>query len=185
MPFRGFVAVPVPAEPSIVALLGALAALRADLRAVPPEQLHFTLSFLGQVPDEARDGLAEGMAEAARGVKPFEVELKGVGAFPRARDPRVVWIGVRDPRPMVELALRTRESLAARGFPGDDKDFRAHLTLARVKSERNVEELVRFLARHGNDELPTIQVRETRLYKSVLSPTGPTYDTLATASLEA
>lgn len=197
MPFRGFVAVHVPAEPPLAALLDELGRLRADLKPVEPGQLHFTLSFLGSVPDDAQPALAAGMLEGARGVQPFDVALRGVGAFPSARRPRVVWAGVRDPKPLVELALRMREALAKAGFEGDDKDFRAHLTLARVKGERGprragspgpsplgVDEIVRFLAIHGQDELPTIRVHETQLYKSTLGPKGPSYESLAVAPLE-
>lgn len=184
MPFRGFVAVPVPAAPPVVALLEEVARLDADVRAVEPENLHVTLSFLGQLPDEAIAPIAEGMAEAAGKVAPFRLRLAKVGAFPRARDPRVVWVGVEDPRPISELATRTRAALEARGFPGDAKDFRAHLTLARVKGERGLDRLVTFLRLHGADVLDEMDVRETRLFRSVLSPRGPTYDTLAIAPLE-
>lgn len=185
MAFRGFAAVPVPADPALKALLEEIGRLRADVRAVHPDHLHFTLSFLGQVPEEAKGPLGDALLEAARPVKPFDIDLRGVGAFPSARRPRVVWVGVRDPRPLVELAQRTRDAFAKAGHRGDDKDFRAHLTLARVRSERGLDELVRFLVLHGNDGLPTIRAEETRLYKSVLGSQGPSYETLAVAPLEA
>lgn len=185
MAFRGFAAVPVPAVPALTALLDEIGRLRADVKPVLPEHLHFTLSFLGDTPDDAVGPLADALREAAKGVGPFDVELHAVGAFPSARRPRVVWVGVRDPKPMVELALRTREAFARAGHAGDDKDFRAHLTLARVRSNRGVDELVRFLRVHGDDALPTIRVAESRLYKSTLGPHGPTYEALATAPLEA
>lgn len=185
MAFRGFAAVPVPAEPALTALLDEIGRLRADVKPVQSDQLHFTLSFLGQTSEDAIVPLTMALQHAARGVAPFDVDLHGVGAFPSARRPRVVWVGVRDPKPIVELALRTREALARAGHPGDDKDFRAHLTLARVRSERNLEELVHFLRAHGDDALPTIRVAEARLYKSILGPAGPAYETLATAQLEA
>lgn len=185
MPFRGFVAVSAPAQPPLVALLGELGTLARGVKAVEPHNLHFTLSFLGQVPDDAQAPIAAALVEAARGVAPFRAHLRGVGAFPSARRPRVVWAGVDDPRPLAALATRVREALAARGLAGDDKDFRAHLTLARVKSERAPDELVHFLRVHGQDELYDIDVREVRLYKSVLAPTGPTYEPLASAALEA
>lgn len=200
MAFRGFVAVPVAAQPPLPALLEEIGALRADVKPVEPANLHFTLSFLGQVEDGMRPALEGALAEAAHGMQPFDVELHGVGAFPSARRPRVVWAGVVDPRPIVALALRVREELAKVGAPADDKDFRAHLTLARVKSEAGVHEVVSFLKRHGGDELPTTRVKDVRLYRSVLGPTaldvppgtsaprrgaGPTYETLFAAPLEA
>lgn len=169
-----------------MSLLGELGRLDADLRPVEPEHLHVTLSFLGQVPDDAREALAAAIVEGARGIHAFDVELRAVGAFPNVRHPRVVWVGVRDPRPLVELALRTREALARAGHAGDDKDFRAHLTLARVKSERGIGEVVRFLRAHGADDaIARFRVGETRLYESRPGTRGPTYETLAVAPLEA
>lgn len=183
MAFRAFVAVPVPPLEPLVGLLDAIAAAGADARPVEPTQLHFTLSFLGDVADEATPRIVESLEEAARGSPPFRVSLRAVGAFPSARRPRVVWAGVADPRPLVALALRVREELAKVGAPADDKDFRAHLTLARVRSERGSDEVVSFLKRHGNVELPTTRVEDMRLYRSVLGPDGPTYEALEAAPL--
>lgn len=184
MAFRGFVAVSAPVQPPLVALLDELARPRG-VKPVEPQNLHFTLSFLGQVEDDARDAIAAALADATRGVAPFCAHLRGVGAFPSARRPRVVWAGVEDPRPLSALATRVGEALAARGLHGDDKDFRAHLTLARVKAERAPDELIRFLRAHGQDDLYDLDVREVTLYRSVPSPTGPTYEPLAGAALEA
>lgn len=183
MAFRGFVAVPVAARPPLPALLDELATLQADVKPVEPGNLHFTLSFLGQVDEAMRPALARALAAAVEGLRAFDLELAGVGAFPSARRPRVVWAGVADPRPLVAVALRVREELAKVGAPADEKDFRAHLTLARVRSPRGVEEVVSFLKRHGNEPLPATRVEDVRLYKSVLGPHGPTYEALETAPL--
>lgn len=183
MAFRGFVAVPVAAQPPLAALLEELGALRADAKPVEPQNLHFTLSFLGQVDDALRPALEGALVRAAGALGPFDLRLQGVGAFPSARRPRVVWAGVADPRPLVEVAVRVREELAAVDAPADDKDFRAHLTLARVRSERGIEEVVSFLKRHGQDALPSTRVEDVRLFRSVLGPAGPTYETLFAAPL--
>lgn len=184
MPFRGFVAVPVPADPSLARLLDELGTLRADVKPVEPEQLHFTLSFLGWLPDEAKAPLSAALPRATEGIAAFDVHLATVGAFPNVRHPRVVWAGVEDPPPLVRLATRVRETLADAGYRGDDKDFRAHLTLARVKSPRGLPEVASFLRAHGHDDLITFRANEVRFYESTLSPKGPTYTTLATAPLE-
>lgn len=185
MAFRAFVAVPVPALPAIGDALDELGSLRADLRTVEAENLHFTLSFLGTVADEARAAISEAIGEAAKGVAAFDLRLRAIGAFPSARRPRVVWAGVEDPKPISALAVRVREALGRRSLPPDDKDFRAHLTLARVRSERGAEEIVSFLRRHGHDELGAIRVHEVVLYRSTLGPKGPTYEALERAALEA
>ncbi|HUR70299.1 MAG TPA: RNA 2',3'-cyclic phosphodiesterase [Candidatus Thermoplasmatota archaeon] len=185
MAFRAFVAVAVPPEPSLVALLDELARLRADVTPVDAAQLHFTLSFLGQVADEAQPALAAAVAEAARGARRFALRLLHVGAFPNVRHPRVVWVGVEDPGPISTLAIRVRAELAARGYSGDDKDFRAHLTLARVRSPQAADELSTFLRRHGADVFHETPVESVSLYRSTPGPHGPRYEALATAALEA
>ena len=185
MAFRAFVGVPVEPAPSLVALLEALARTKGDLKVVDPALLHFTLSFLGNVPDDAAAPIASALDAAVTGLAPFRAQLEGVGAFPNARRPRVVWAGVADPPPLVALATRVREALAAAGYPGDAKDFRAHLTLARTRSERDLAHVVAFLREHAHDPLPDVPIEEARLYRSVLSPQGPSYETLHTARLEA
>lgn len=185
MAFRAFVGVPVGPLPALVRLLEGLDASGADVRTVPAEQLHLTLAFLGQVPDEAAAPLAAALDEATRPFAAFDAQLSGVGAFPHARRPRVVWAGALDPRPLVTLALAVRGSLAAAGHPGDEKDFRAHVTLARVRSERDLDKIVAFLREHARDPLPTIPVREVRLYRSVLGPGGASHEIVHSAALEA
>lgn len=183
MAFRAFVGVPVGSAPDLVRLLDGLEESGADVRTVHPEQLHLTLSFLGDVPDDSAPTLAEALDAATHGTRPFEMRLHQVGAFPNARRPRVVWVGVAEPEPMVDLATRVRESLAAAGFPGDDKDFRAHVTLARTRSERNLDKLVAFLREHGRDSFGSLAVSEVRLYRSTLGPQGAAHEVLHRASL--
>lgn len=184
MAFRAFVGLPLDAAPPLVALLDGLAATGGDLKVVDPTRLHLTLSFLGDVPDDATPRLALALDEATRGQRAFPLAMQGVGAFPNVRHPRVIWAGTREPERLVSLALRTRERLAAVGFGGDDKDFRAHATLARVKSERGLDSVTRFLREHGRDELPEQSVREVVLFKSTLGPGGPSYQSLHAAPLE-
>jgi RNA 2',3'-cyclic 3'-phosphodiesterase len=86
---------------------------------------------------------------------------------------------------MVALALRAREALARAGYRGDDKDFRAHLTLARVREGARTDGTGLFLRRHGQDELGSFPVETVCLYQSKLSPKGPAYEALSVARLEA
>jgi len=185
VPFRAFVGIPLKAEPALVALLDALDATGADLKVVAPDHLHLTLSFLGDVPDDAAGPLARALDDATRGERAFPLALAGVGAFPSARRARVVWAGARDPARVSALAAKVRASLAAAGHQGDDKDFRAHVTLARVRSDRGADKVERFLQAHGRDELPTVPVEEVVLFRSTLGPHGPAYDRVHVARLGA
>lgn len=184
MAFRAFVGVPVSPSPALASLLDGLAATGADLKIVEPTHLHLTLSFLGDVPDDAAPIIAAALDDATRGQAAFSLRLQGVGAFPNVRHPRVVWAGSVDPERMVALALRVRQRLTAAGFPGDEKDFRAHVTLARVRSERGLDKVALFLREHGRDELPEEGVREVVLFKSTLGPHGPRYERVHSATLD-
>lgn len=184
MALRAFVGVPVEPHPALVGLLEDLAAIPADLKVVAPQNLHLTLAFLGETPEAAVPALSAALDDAARGVAAFVGQLRGVGAFPNVRRPRVVWAGLADPRPLADLATRVRGELARAGHADDGKDFRAHLTLARTRSERGASELTRFLKDHGLRGLPAIPIDEARLYRSVPGPAGPAYETLHVARLE-
>jgi 2'-5' RNA ligase len=108
-----------------------------------------------------------------------------VGAFPDVRHPRVVWAGISEPGPMADLTVRVRREIASKGFRQDDKDLRVHLTLARVRSQRRIESVVKLLEDHERDELGSTRVVKVTLYRSVLGPRGPTYEALESAPLEA
>lgn len=185
MAFRAFVAVPVPAEAALEGLAGELRGLPADLSVADPARHHLTLSFLGDVPDDAQPALAGAVDEACEGEKAFALELHGVGAFPNPQRARVVWAGARPEPRLDRLAQRVRERLAAAGFAGDDKPFRVHLTLARVRSPRGLQHVGAFLRAHADDALPKLPVEEVRLYRSTLHPRGARYDVLHAARLEA
>lgn len=183
MAFRAFVAVPVPALPELAALAKELEGLPADLNVARPDKHHLTLSFLGDVPDGAGAGLAAALDEAVSGEKAFALRLRGVGAFPDDRRPRVVWAGAEAEPAMARLAKRVRERLAAAGFPGDDKPFKVHLTLARARTPRGVEAVSAFVRRNAGLPLPELPVREVRLHRSTLHPAGAVYETLHAARL--
>lgn len=185
MPFRAFVAVAVPPLPRVEALLETLRGTGADLKVVDPRHLHLTLSFLGQVPDDAPARAERALRAATRGVAPFTLRLRGVGAFPNARRPRVVWAGLEGAGPLDEVAARARAELEREDLPGDAKPFRAHLTLARAREHGSVSGVPEFLAAHAADELGEFRVDEVRLLESHLSPKGPKYEARVSVPLGA
>ncbi|HTW55760.1 MAG TPA: RNA 2',3'-cyclic phosphodiesterase [Thermoplasmata archaeon] len=117
---RAFVAVEVP-EP------------RGGAGAAPA---HLTLRFLGEIDPERVEPIRARLAPVAAAHAPFELEIAGVGAFPSARAPRVVWAGVgRGREEIVRLADDVRTALAGEGAAAPEGPFVPHLTLFRVRSE--------------------------------------------------
>jgi len=156
--------------------LTALRETGAPLRWVAPENLHFTLHFLGDVDSGRVAGLVERLEESLRGARPFPVRLGALGTFPPRGTPRVVWVGLDEGAPEVSgLASRTGDALVDGGFlAAPDRAFRAHVTLGRSKGPRGLERLVPRLA----EPFPpgrTHRLTEVRLVESRLMPRGATY----------
>lgn len=132
---RLFVAL-LPPPAAIAELTAALAPVRAQehagaLRWTTPEGWHFTLAFLGEVPDEARPGLDERLARAAHRHSPGELRLSGAGRF----GDRTLWTGAEgDLTGVGRLADTVRAAARRAGVPADDEHgFHPHLTLARAQ----------------------------------------------------
>jgi RNA 2',3'-cyclic 3'-phosphodiesterase len=141
---RLFIAVPLPAEArSVIEAL--VASVRVapepepgqrrdphDVRWVRMDGLHVTLRFLGPTDPDRIAELKAAVATAATGGQPFELGLAGAGAFPNPTRPRVLWLGLEHGLSALnELTVRLAGSLAAHGWPHDDRPVRPHLTLAR------------------------------------------------------
>ena len=113
------------------------------------EDLHLTLHYLGDTPQEDIGALSEMLDEVAEAHPPFEVAYRGLGAFPDAGRPRVAWVGVEDPDGGPSEALLTLQRAFGRGlrevgYRPERRKFHPHVTVARVHrkpSERVLETL--------------------------------------------
>jgi len=177
---RLFIAVDLPAEirPAIVDLCQGIGAARW----VRPEQLHITLRFLGDTPEDQLDDLRERLRQVR--APGFELALRGTGVFPPAGDrkpARVLWLGLDPPEPLrilkiaVDTALGPDPEAAKRGFS-------PHLTLARFPI-RPRHDLDRFLADHAGFDGGRFLVGTFRLYRSTLRPAGALHEIVETYPL--
>ncbi len=147
------------------------AAGEAPLSWTKPEQLHFTVAFLGEQPDEALSRLRDAAAPCGE-LRAFDLRLQGAGAFPDPRRPRVLWLGTgQGAAELEELAARLQGGLRAAGFRLEDRPFRPHLTVARVKpgGERGA---ARALQAAPPGEIARVNVAQLCLMQSQLGPQG-------------
>ncbi len=185
---RAFIAVELP-----TAVRGALARACADLsrlqlsgRCVNPGSIHLTLKFLGGIDPQDALAIGHALSEVARGLSPFQLSLRRMGVFPDLTRPRVVWFGVADSEPLTRLQRMVEESLAPLGLAPEKRPFKPHLTLMRLKSDKNAATLARYLRETGWEaEGGEFQVEEFHLYQSVLKPGGAEYRKMATFRLGA
>lgn len=182
--FRGFIAVEVPPLPPLQAVQAELARCGADLKVVEGTHTHVTLKFLGDVPVSFIDRIEQGIKNASKAIKPFEVNVRGVGAFPSNANPRVVWGGLEHGEPLIVIARRLEDEMHKLAFPRERRDFTPHVTLARVRSLRGAERLAAVLGEHAMEPFGTARVDKVQLVRSELHPKGPAYTTVRSVPLE-
>ncbi|MFO1462381.1 MAG: RNA 2',3'-cyclic phosphodiesterase [bacterium] len=147
---------------------------------VPEGQCHLTLRFLGEL-GEAEVAALRAQLEQVRGAT-FSLTPHGVGVFPDARRPRVLWVGLAAPPELFTLQGSLEAAVRELGLPPEDKSFHPHLTLARLKFPAT-REIEAFLGRHRDLSLAPFEVREFHLYSSRLSPKGAEHRKEATYPL--
>ncbi len=151
----------------------------ADVRWVSPGKIHLTLKFFGNIDEAAIEPIVKAVEGAARAVSPFPLKVKGIGAFPNWKNPRVVWVGLIDGEDILILFQKQAETeLQKVGFEPEGRAFQPHLTLGRVNSGRGKEALIRAMEGHREEEFGEFEVSKIVLFKSDLKPTGPIYTPL-------
>ena len=182
MKFRAFISVRIEPNDKLLELRDDLASGNSSLKMVAPDKLHITLKFLGDTDVSLNDRIIEIMEDVVRDQTPFEIELRGAGAFPSENYIKVVWFGVDSKGRLEAISLRLNSELKSLGFKSD-KGFRSHLTLARVKNARDKKKISTFIKVNRDTIIMKFAVKNIELMKSTLTPTGPIYETIRSIPL--
>ena len=183
---RTFIAIELP--PEVRAFLAdtqqRLNRAGGDVRWVRPDLVHLTLVFLGDVPADMLADLEKAVREAAAPFAPLALRVQGAGRFPPRGLPRVIWVGIEEPTGrLVELQKALAGATAAFAEKVEDRAYAAHLTLGRVKSPRGARDLSASVDAMSGQTGPSFEAREVTIFRSDLSPQGPTYTPLARVAL--
>ncbi len=146
----------------------------AQLKFVEPENLHFTLKFLGEISDTKAEDLTVMIENKIRNYKPFKLSIKGTGFFPNPNYIRVIWLGVEDPEIYSQLQMDLDEEFMKFGFR-KERSYIPHLTIARVKGAKNKEALISHIKEMENVYIGDMMVDKLVLKESELTPAGPIY----------
>jgi 2'-5' RNA ligase len=166
------------------ALAETLAELRkvsVKQRWVAPENLHITLKFLGEVPNEQLESVTMALS-SVRSQAAVTLEIAGLGFFPSERRPRVLWAGVAATPNLPPLAAAIDLALMPLGIPPNEHEFRPHLTLVRLRDIGAPAALSGAAKRAASRKFGTIQASAFQLFESKLGPRGATYVRLASFS---
>jgi len=159
---------------------------RADVKWVKPENIHLTLKFLGNMDISQINQIKKILAEISQGENEFSIELSRVGAFPKLKYPRAIWIGIEKNQDKVtEIANNLEERLHKLGISKEDRPFHPHITIGRVKSSLNRSTLAEKLTSINIPQRPSMTIKKLTLFKSTLTPNGPIYQVLNESNFKA
>ncbi len=155
--------------------------IQGVIRWVRPEGIHLTLKFFGDISAQDIENISEVIAKRMTDVPPFSLEIIGLGAFPDVTRPRVIWMGITGQLgPLLSLQKDLEGEFSLLGFPKEDRPFRAHLTVGRVKVTKGIIGLAPAVEAGCNLTAGNFTGGEVTLFQSSLSPLGAIYTKLAT-----
>lgn len=143
------------------------------VRPVEQENLHITLFFLGEIDERTKGKVVDAMERVS--VAPFDLSVSGVGVFPNPNFIRVAWAGCEG-----EGLKQVYEQLAPemRKLRYEVEPFRAHVTVARVKSPEAKSRVQEVLKKFEGQDFGSCGIKSIVLKKSTLTPKGPVYETV-------
>lgn len=185
---RTFIAVDISEDirAAAVALQERLARTEAQVKWVEPDSMHITLLFLGEVDDRELHSICRVVQDVAARQPSFPLRVSGVGAFPSIRRPKILWAGITDGADALKRIYDSLEPklLDLGCYRKEERGYTPHLTLGRVKAERDgftlAKELPRCLAWDGG----STTVDEVLVFSSVLERDGPIYTVLGRGKLK-
>ena len=173
---RAFIAVDLVDENikmDILKIQKVLSQSGSDLKSVKPQNLHFTIHFLGEISEQEATNISGILKDLD--VLSFEISFRGLGYFPNSRRISVIWVGVDNgEKEFVELANQIEKKLVQMNYSSDRK-FLPHLTVCRVKTGRNKDQLIHAVEEFSDVNLGMTMVSSVKLKKSLLTPEGPIY----------
>lgn len=183
---RVFIAMELPgqARDELASLQEALKRSGADVKWVEPENIHLSIRFIGDATEDTVEQIKQQLAETAAASKAFEFTVKGIGAFPDPDRPRVIWAGIdRGAAESTRLAADLEAKLMSIGIAREERRFHPHITLGRVRSQKNSDKLRKLIETTGFEAGVTIKAEFLTLFMSRLTPQGSVYTPLFKAKM--
>jgi 2'-5' RNA ligase len=149
----------------------------ANLKLIKPENIHITLSFLGDISITLIEKIHIELKKIY--FTSFNIEVIGIGAYPNLRTIRILWAGIgKGIFELRNLVNQLEPRLRTIGIKQNHRGFNPHLTIARVKTSYKKSEIKNYIKKLNNYKIGSIKAENLRLIKSVLTPQGPIYKVL-------
>jgi len=183
---RAFIAVEIDSQnkQKLSELITLLKKTNTDVKWVNEKQMHLTLKFLGNIEETKAQEVSRILESITKDFKEFTIFLSKIGAFPNINKPRVIWVAIDEGKDTLKLLADKIESrLEEIGFVKEKREFKAHLTLGRVKSLKNISQLTEVMQKTDFQSQDKIKISSLILFQSALTSKGAIYAPLAEIKL--
>ena len=182
---RTFAAVKIIPEQRLTGLLSEIRSRfkRDDIKWVDPNSMHLTLKFFGDTTPDQLSKISVFLENICRKHMQFEFNIFGVGFFKRNGQPNVLLSNIGACTALSEIAGEIDREAEKLGFEREQRDFKPHLTLGRIKYISNKIELYKLVDENENNDIQTVRAENVILFESILKPGGPLYFPIRTFQL--
>jgi len=186
---RAFIAIELPQNITsfLTEAQKALQKSQADVKWIARENLHLTLKFLNDISEEEENKIIDIIKTTAQQYAIFKTALQDLGAFPNEKNLRIIWAGLDNQEQFRKIAKGLEERINKLGIPEEERSFKAHITIGRVKSNKNLGALSEILSKNAGlfkNSDTAFEIQKITLFKSTLLKDGPLYERLYEANLK-
>ena len=176
---RAFLAIDLDDDlkPKINRIIKEFKKIDTKIKYVDLVNLHLTLKFFGDIDTDGLNLLEDAIQRTVNDFEPFDLKIKGCGAFPNNSHIKVIWVGIDDDSIIKDLHDKLDKEFSKLGFDKDRK-FSSHLTIGRMKSAKNKNKVKSVIEEYEDIEIGEMRVNSITLKKSTLTPSGPIYEDL-------
>lgn len=178
---RTFISIDLPEDikREILSLQSRLKVHGSGIKWVKPDAIHLTLKFLGDIDEKEIPEIEAATREAIKGSEPFYLRILGLGVFPNFKRPRVIWLGMTEEGDNIaRLQSKIEDEIARIGHPREEREFKPHLTIGRVKDLHGLKQLIDAIDAERGIDLDGFKVTKVLIMKSELKPGGAIYTRL-------
>lgn len=178
---RTFISIDLPEniKRNISDLQNRLKVLGGRVGWVRPEAIHLTLKFLGDIDEKKIPEIEAATRKAGKEFNPFHIQILGLGVFPNFKKPRIIWLGVNEGGDnLIRLQSKIEDEIEKIGYPREERNFKPHLTIGRVKETHGLKQLIDTIDAEREIDLDGFDATEVLIMKSELRPDGAIYTRL-------
>ena len=157
------------------------------IRWTPIQNMHLTLKFLGNIPNNHVDFLKQMLTQTADSHSAFDLQIGGIASFPNAKSPRALWLGIHAAAELMSIQKNVDAGASRLGYEKEARAFSPHLTLGRVRQNIQPSDLQKIRSTFDTFQLgkiPSARVDSVHLYQSELHSEGSIYTKLFSALLK-